>query len=135
MTCKHFLNTMIVICLCWSYVQADTNNTDQSLNGTQQKDIRTDHSLKKAEVDKIKTKKNNVLKVEIFGKGGCTYCKKALAYFDRNNISYKYFDIEKDKSAMERVKKLTPYVVVPIVIINDEVIEGYSPESYDDYVK
>lgn len=74
-------------------------------------------------------------KVEIYGTSWCPNCRKAEAYFRKKKVAYKFYDIEKDKAAFERVKEYTAHFGVPIVIIDGEVIEGYSPDSYDDYIK
>lgn len=107
----YLLKMIVVLCLSFSCVEANTD------------------------IDKAKINRKHVPKVEVYGKAGCPYCKKARAYFDKKNIPYKYYDVEKDKNALKRAKSLTVYYGVPIVVIGKEVIEGYSPESYDDYIK
>ena len=69
-------------------------------------------------------------KVELFVTRGCPYCFKAKAYFDAKGVPYTAFDIEKDQAANARYQR---YGVrgVPLVIIGDIVIPGYSTAEFD----
>jgi glutaredoxin len=69
-------------------------------------------------------------KVELFVTRGCPYCSKAKAYFDAKGVPYTAFDIENDPVANMRYQK---YGVrgVPLVIIGDIVIPGFSTAEFD----
>ena len=69
-------------------------------------------------------------KVEIFVTSWCPYCSKTKAYFDAKGVPYSAFDIEKDQAANTRYQK---YGVrgVPLVVIGDVVIPGYSTAEFD----
>ena len=69
-------------------------------------------------------------KVEIFLTGWCPYCKKAVAYFQDRNIPTRIFNIEQDPVAARRKNKLDPRKGVPLVVIDNQVIYGFSPKAY-----
>ncbi len=69
--------------------------------------------------------------VELFVTSWCGYCKKAEAYFNKRNIPYVKYDIEKDRQAAQRKKSLTQSRGVPFVLIGDVGIPGYSEAAFD----
>ncbi len=69
--------------------------------------------------------------VELYVTSWCPYCKKARNFFLSRGVSFKEYDIEKDKSAAERKKRLDPRRGVPFVVINGQGIHGYIPSAYE----
>jgi glutaredoxin len=69
--------------------------------------------------------------VEIFLTSWCPYCKKAVAFFQDRNISTRIFNIEKDPVAARRKSELDPRKGVPLVVIDNQVIYGFSPKAYN----
>jgi glutaredoxin-like YruB-family protein len=69
-------------------------------------------------------------KVEIFVTSWCPYCSKTKAYFDAKGVPYSSFDIEKDQAANMRYQKYGMRGV-PLVVIGDVVIPGYSTAEFD----
>lgn len=69
--------------------------------------------------------------VELFVTSWCGYCKKAEAYFNRKNIPFVKYDIEKDQTAARRKASLTQSRGVPFVLIGDVGIPGYSEAAFD----
>ena len=68
--------------------------------------------------------------VELYVTSWCPYCKKAIEYFESKGIEYKTYDIEKDKNAARRKKKLDKRGGVPFAVINGKKIHGYIPKLY-----
>ena len=68
--------------------------------------------------------------VEIFLTSWCPYCKQAVAFFQNRNIPTRVFNIEKDPVAAKRKKELDPRKGVPLVVIDNQVIYGFSPKTY-----
>jgi glutaredoxin-like YruB-family protein len=68
--------------------------------------------------------------VEIFVTSWCPYCVKAKAYFDAKGIAYTAYDIEKDAAAAKRYQRYGQRGV-PLVIIGDAVIAGYSIAEFE----
>ena len=73
--------------------------------------------------------------VEMFVTSWCGYCKKAEAYFNKRNIPFVKYDIEKDQQAARRKSKLTNRRGVPFVLIGDVGIPGYSEAAFDRALK
>ncbi len=74
--------------------------------------------------------------VDIYITSWCPYCKKAMAYFDSNNIAYNAYDIEKDLEALAKKQKLAPgYKGVPLTVINGKMLKGFSEERFEQALK
>jgi glutaredoxin len=68
------------------------------------------------------------MKIEVYGKENCPYCVRAKEWLAERNLSYAYTDVLKNLSVAELIALKEKYNMntVPIVIINDELIGGYS---------
>lgn len=75
-----------------------------------------------------KTYQNNT--VELFSTAWCGYCTKARQFLIANNIPFKEYDIDKDKAAAARKKKLSGRNGVPYAIINGKGVYGFSQDAY-----
>lgn len=69
-------------------------------------------------------------KVEMYSTSWCGYCKKAKAFFRGQGFSVTEYDVETDKSAAIRMKRLGGGKSVPFVVIGDAKIRGYSEAAY-----
>jgi len=57
----------------------------------------------------------------------CGYCKRAIAYFDQIGQDYENKDVEDDDDARDEYLQLTKgNRGVPVIVINDEVLQGWS---------
>ena len=72
----------------------------------------------------------NSKSVELYTTSWCPYCRKAEAFFDKSGISYISYDIERDKAAAKRKQQLDSRKGVPLAVINDQTIYGYSERLY-----
>lgn len=68
--------------------------------------------------------------VIMYATSWCGYCRKARTYFKQNNIAYIEYDIEKDKAAFQRYKKLGGRGV-PVITVADKTIFGFSPAKFE----
>lgn len=68
------------------------------------------------------------VKVVLYVTDWCGYCRKTKAFFDARGIPYVEHDIEKDAQADKEFERLGGRGV-PLVIIDDTVIRGYSEEA------
>lgn len=74
----------------------------------------------------------NELKIKIYGKENCPWCEKAKELLDKRDIPYDYINIsDKENFSDNDLKKLVVEIApgaktVPIVLINDRWIGGYS---------
>ena len=69
--------------------------------------------------------------VELYVTSWCPYCKKASDFFRSRGIPFTEYDIEKDKSAARRKKRLTRETGVPFAIINGKAIQGFKKTAYE----
>ena len=69
-------------------------------------------------------------KVVMYGTSWCTYCRKAKAYFHKNNIRYVEYDIEASAKARREYDKLGGRGV-PVILVGDKRMNGFSVESFE----
>ena len=69
--------------------------------------------------------------VEIFLTSWCPYCKQAVTFFADRKVPVRIFNIEKDPDAARRKRELDSRNGVPLVIIDNQVIYGYSPKAFN----
>ena len=69
--------------------------------------------------------------VELYVTSWCPYCKKASDFFRSRGIPFTEYDIEKDKSAARRKKRLTKETGVPFAVINGKAIQGFKRAAYE----
>ena len=64
--------------------------------------------------------------VILYATDWCRYCRQARAFMQKNNIPYYEYDIEKSTRGKDEYDRLGGGGV-PLILINGEVIRGYSP--------
>lgn len=79
--------------------------------------------------EEVRTRREH--KVELYVTSWCGYCKKARKFFNSRRIPFKEYDIEKDRLAAARKKKLDARRGVPFAVINGQGIHGYIPAAYE----
>lgn len=82
---------------------------------------------------KIKYDRNQ--EIELYSTTWCGYCKKARSFFNERKIEFKEYDVEKDKNASKRHRKLNRRGGVPVAVINGKKIIGFSEASYESALK
>lgn len=75
------------------------------------------------------------MKIVIYGKEDCRYCKNAVDLVREHNLPHKYYDVENDGVDIQvlTIKTAPGARTVPIVIIDDVWIGGY--EELVKYIK
>lgn len=71
--------------------------------------------------------------IEMYSTEWCGYCKAAERYMKSQNYSYVKYDIEKDGAANQRHKQLGGRGV-PLIIIGNHKMSGFSPETMEYYL-
>jgi glutaredoxin len=68
------------------------------------------------------------MKIQVYGKQNCPYCVKAKEWLEARNLQYTYTDVLKDISIADLISIKERYNMntVPIIVINDELIGGYT---------
>ncbi|RUM40894.1 MAG: hypothetical protein DSY70_02625 [Desulfobulbus sp.] len=69
--------------------------------------------------------------VEIYTTSWCGYCKKAIHFFQQRGIAYTVYNIETDKEAAARKRKLDGRSGVPFAVVNGRKIHGFSASAYE----
>ena len=68
--------------------------------------------------------------VIMYSTSWCGYCKKAKRHFNKNNIAFKEYDIEKNAKAAREYKKLKGRGV-PVILIGKRRMNGFSAQAFD----
>lgn len=67
-------------------------------------------------------------KVILYATSTCSYCKKTRKLMKDNNIDYFEYDINKSKEGRAQYTRIGKKVV-PVLLINGEVVTGYNPDK------
>ncbi|UZE94576.1 glutaredoxin family protein [Alkalimarinus alittae] len=73
-------------------------------------------------------------KVILYATSWCGYCEKARNLMDENNIPFYEYNIETSSEGREQYQSLGGRGV-PVLLINGNVIKGYSPSDIIKYAK
>lgn len=67
-----------------------------------------------------------IVKVEIYGKSGCTFCEKAIELCKVRGIDYEYKDVGKNPDLIYEITERSGIhpKKVPQIFLNDEYIYG-----------
>ena len=65
-------------------------------------------------------------KVVIYTKDPCPYCVRAINFFNEKHISYEEIDLTDNFEAMDKIKNETGWRTMPIIMINDKLVGGYT---------
>jgi len=65
------------------------------------------------------------VKVLVYSKTGCSYCRLAEELLEKNNIPYEVVELTNNKDLIIKLVKQTGQTTVPYVFVNDEFIGGY----------
>ncbi len=71
----------------------------------------------------------------------CMWCKKCKAWLNDRDVQYKYVDV--DQINFEEKSKIMDYlrenyqsrISYPFMICDDEVVVGYNPDKYEEFMK
>ncbi len=72
-------------------------------------------------------------KIVLFSTAWCSYCSKVRRLFEKNDIVYIEYDIEKSQEARSMYEKLGGRGV-PVIQINEDVIYGYDRSKIIDTI-
>lgn len=69
-------------------------------------------------------------RVVMYSASWCGYCKKARKYFRANRIPFVEYDIERNKQAYRRYKKLGAKAV-PVILYKGQRMNGFTVEGFN----
>ena len=65
-------------------------------------------------------------KVIIYSKDPCPYCVNAKRLLSNKGVAYQEIDLTNDPDEMQRIKQQWGWKTVPIIVIGEQLIGGYS---------
>lgn len=65
-------------------------------------------------------------KVVMIKKNPCPYCDRAKTLLDNKGIKYEVIDLTNNLDELDQWKQKTGWKTVPIILINDKLIGGYT---------
>lgn len=65
-------------------------------------------------------------KVTLVKKNPCPYCDRAMAFFEARGINFEIIDLTDKMDELMEWKNKTGWATVPIILINDKLIGGYT---------
>lgn len=74
------------------------------------------------------------IKVVMYSASWCDVCKKARKYFKQNNIAFVEYDVETSEKGKRAFKKLNGKGV-PIILVNNKRMNGFSPNHFQSLFK
>lgn len=72
--------------------------------------------------------------IRLYTKKGCPYCVDAKEWLDRNGCDYDTLDITKDVKVLREWRELSGGVGVPVLARGKDLVIGFSPERYGDFL-
>jgi glutaredoxin 3 len=72
--------------------------------------------------------------IRLFTKAGCPYCVDAKNWLDQNGCEYVALDITKDVKVLREWRELSGGVGVPVLARGKDLVIGFSPERYGDFL-
>lgn len=64
--------------------------------------------------------------VKMYKKNPCPYCDRAEALFKSRGIPVEIIDLTEQPAEIDRIKNETGWRTVPIILINEKLIGGYT---------
>jgi glutaredoxin 3 len=65
-------------------------------------------------------------KVVIYSKDPCPYCVRAKNFLNDKGVPYEEIDLTDKPAEIDRIKNETGWKTVPIILINGQLIGGYT---------
>tara|TARA_B110001454_G_scaffold219202_1_gene251981 strand:+ start:70986 stop:71249 length:264 start_codon:yes stop_codon:yes gene_type:complete len=65
-------------------------------------------------------------KVVIYTKDPCPFCTRAINFLNARDIPFEEVDLTGNQPEMDRMKAETGWATMPIILINNELVGGYT---------
>lgn len=65
-------------------------------------------------------------KIVIYTKDPCPYCDRAINLLEEKKLDFSEIDLTNRPDEIQKIKDQTGWRTVPIILINDQVIGGYT---------
>lgn len=64
--------------------------------------------------------------IKIYKKDPCPYCDRAINFLNGKGLAYDVVDLTGKPEEIDRIKHETGWRTVPIILINDKLVGGYT---------
>ena len=71
-------------------------------------------------------------KIVIYSTPTCPFCKRAKEYLSQKGIPYQDIDVAENRDAAREMIEKSKQMVVPVIIIDDEVVVGFNQAKVDE---
>lgn len=72
--------------------------------------------------------------IRLFTKPGCSYCLEAKEWLRQHGCPFEELDITRDVQVLREWRELSGGVGVPVLARGKDLITGFSPERYSDFL-
>ncbi|MCT4595080.1 MAG: glutaredoxin family protein [Anaeromicrobium sp.] len=72
--------------------------------------------------------------VLVYSSDSCIYCKEAKEYLNSEGVDFEEKNVSKDMNARKELMKMG-FMSVPIIKVDDEVIQGFDKEKLEELLK
>ena len=115
----------------WTDEQGKIHFTDSPPAGKQVEEVEVKTNTYSAvEITPLIERLGRKNKVVMYTAAWCGICKKAKKHFHKNSIGYVAYDVEKSRTG-KRDYKLLKARSIPIIIIGDKRMNGFTPAKFD----
>lgn len=73
--------------------------------------------------------------VTMYSTSWCGVCKRARKYFQDEGVDFTEYDVDKNRSARAKYLQLNPRRSVPTIVVDDEVLIGFSRLGFERLMK
>lgn len=73
-------------------------------------------------------------KIVVFTSDTCGYCHMVKDYLNENNIAFEEKNVSSDKDARKELMS-KGFMGVPVIYIDDEIIQGFDKNKLDELLK
>lgn len=74
---------------------------------------------------------NKMKEIKIYTTKICPACEKAKNFFKARNILYEEIDVSGDDNARREMIELSGQMSVPVIVIGNEIIDGFRPVTME----
>ena len=65
-------------------------------------------------------------KIQLYKKNPCPYCDRAINLLNSKDVPFEIIDLTDDMDQLMKIKNQWGWKTVPVIIINDKLIGGYT---------
>ena len=69
------------------------------------------------------------MKIRLFIKPYCPWCKKAMTWLDDHDIKYEKLDVIADGAAFEEMVRLSGQELAPVIEVDGNILADFGPEE------